>query len=62
MPQNNLRVHKFFYSDKPILEYNPRVWEFLNYGRHVFYLYLLGIKQIHEDIAQVYIRFHRYKK
>jgi hypothetical protein len=28
MPQNNPRLLKFFYPVKPIMEYNPSVWEF----------------------------------
>jgi hypothetical protein len=35
---------------------------FLNCGRHGFYHSSLGMEQIHEDIAQVYIRIHGSKE
>jgi hypothetical protein len=59
MPQNNPNILKFFYSVKPIIDYNPRVWEFFKTIEAMDSIHSsLGMEQIHKDIAQVYIRIH----
>jgi hypothetical protein len=43
MPQNNPRLLKFFYSVKPIMEYNPRVCD--------FFLTMKDMNSIHSSLG-----------
>jgi hypothetical protein len=48
---------------KPITDYNPRVWEFFKTMEGMDSIHSsLGMEQIHENIAQVYIRIYGSKE
>lgn len=52
MPQNNPSLFKFFYSVKPIMNYNPRVWDFFKTIEDMDSIHSsLGMEQIYDDIA-----------
>jgi hypothetical protein len=56
-----IQVYLKNYSVRPIIDYNPRIWNFLNYA--IDYIHnLLVIEQIHKNIAQVYIIICRSKE